>query len=109
MFFNLSSCPSGWTALAAAQGRYLVGLTSGGTLGGAVGTALTNSEDRPTGGHVHPIYIYGSGGDTARRIIKGISSNATVELLQPSDVLPPDGSLAGTNAPYLQLLVCQKE
>lgn len=109
MFFNLSSCPSGWTALAAAQGRYLVGLSSGGALGGAVGTALTNSENRPTGEHVHPIYIYGSGGDTARRIIKGISYNASVELLQPSDVLPPAGSLAGTNAPYLQLLVCQKD
>jgi len=108
MFFNLASCPSGWTALTAAEGRYLVGLASGGTLGSSVGSALADLENRSTGEHTHPINIYGSGADTARRIIKGISSNATVELLQPSDVLVPTGSIAGTNAPFLQLLVCQK-
>ena len=46
MFFNLASCPSGWTELTAARGRYLVGLTSGGTLAGTAGTALTNLENR---------------------------------------------------------------
>jgi hypothetical protein len=53
MFFNLSACPSGWSVLAAAQGRYLVGLPAGGTLGGTDGTALTNLEDRPVGQHTH--------------------------------------------------------
>jgi hypothetical protein len=33
MFFNLAACPAGWADLTAAQGRYLVGLPSGGTLG----------------------------------------------------------------------------
>jgi hypothetical protein len=47
--FN-AACPSGWTELAAAQGRVIVGLPSGGTLAGTVGTALTNLENRT---HAH--------------------------------------------------------
>jgi len=45
MFFNLASCPSGWSALTAAQGRYIVGLPSGGTLVGTVGTAMTDKQN----------------------------------------------------------------
>jgi hypothetical protein len=32
MFFNLATCPPGWTELVSARGRYLVGLPSAGTL-----------------------------------------------------------------------------
>ena len=53
MFFNLSSCPSGWSAVPAAEGRYLVGVPSPGTLGATVGTALSNIENRPVGLHFH--------------------------------------------------------
>ena len=42
MFFNISSCPSGWTELTSARGRVIEGLPSGGTLAGTKGTALTN-------------------------------------------------------------------
>src|SRR3989344_434292 len=55
MFFNLSSCPSGWTEFTDARGRYLVGLPSGGTLGDTTGTALTNLENRAVGQHGHPV------------------------------------------------------
>ena len=48
-FFDLASCPSGWSELTAARGRYLVGLPSGGTLSGTAGTAPTNLENRPVG------------------------------------------------------------
>ena len=41
-YFNRASCPSGWSALASAQGRFLVGLPAGGTLAGTVGSALAN-------------------------------------------------------------------
>ncbi|TRZ64760.1 MAG: hypothetical protein D4Q79_00875 [Spirochaetia bacterium] len=123
MHFNLAACPTGWTALAAAQGRYLVGLPSAGTLAGTVGTALTNQENRATGqhshgitdpGHTHPSG-YGennriggepqsdhwepnrpaSGGTPSNSAVTGITINAT-------------GTVAGTNAPYIQFLVCQK-
>lgn len=56
MFFNLTSCPSGWTNFTPAQGRYIVGtVATGGTLGSTVGTALTNTENRPVGQHSHTI------------------------------------------------------
>ena len=53
MFFNLASCPSGWTELTSARGRYLVGRPSGGALAGTQGTALTNLAD-PSGGTAQP-------------------------------------------------------
>lgn len=43
--FNVA-CPSGWTEVTAAQGRVIVGLPSGGTMSGTVGTALTNLQDK---------------------------------------------------------------
>jgi hypothetical protein len=55
MFFNLASCPPGWTAMVAAEGRYLVGLPPSGMLAGVAGTALTNLENRATGVHGHGV------------------------------------------------------
>ena len=55
MPFNLASCPSGWTELTNARGRYLVGRPSGGTLLGTAGTALTNRENRAAGQHLHSV------------------------------------------------------
>ncbi len=46
VYFDLAACPAGWTELTAARGRTIVGLPSGGTLGGTQGTALTNLEAR---------------------------------------------------------------
>lgn len=108
MFFNLATCPTGWSELTAARGRYLVGLPSGGTLAGTAGTALGDLENRPTGAHTHTIQAYSSGIDTNFRIIWGTSNNATGTPIQPTDVLAPTGSVAGTNAPFVQLLACQK-
>ena len=167
MFFNLSSCPSGWTALAAAQGRYLVGLPSGGALAGTDGTALSNLEDRPAGhitdtvndpghshsindpghshsindpGHSHVIYgdtQYGGGGGrtgegiptavgncqsgnciyvsgSAQTSTTGITINSATTGISINSaktgisVTNNSSSVVGTPAPYLQLLVCQK-
>ncbi len=120
MFFNLASCPAGWSELVAAQGRYLVGIPAGGTLGGSSGTPLADREGRPVGQHNHPTtdpthdhtiraisgsgslfgLLYGSGGTTT--FAYGTQSDR-------SDVTVANaGSVAGTNAPYLQLLVCEK-
>ena len=108
MFFNLNACPTGWTELVAARGRYLVGVPLGGALNTSVGTALTEGENRPAGAHSHPIFTYSGGGDTNFRILWGTSNNASQVPLQPSDVGAPPGAVAGTNAPYLELRVCQK-
>jgi hypothetical protein len=118
-FFNLATCPSGWSSLVTAEGRYMVGKPLGGNLAGTVGTVLTNMENRAVGqhnhgvsdpGHSHPYgssvwhgggpypksnndYPYLDGGTGGA--VTGISVNNA-------------GSVAGTNAPYIQFLVCVK-
>jgi len=54
MSFNLSSCPSGWTEVTAAQGRAIVGLPSGGTLTGTVGSGLGDLENRNHSHNLNP-------------------------------------------------------
>lgn len=107
MFFNLASCPTGWTAVAGARGRYIVGLPSGGTLGGTAGTALSNLENRSTGNHSHSY--------TDRYIEEGYTRYAPGGVSDPRMFVSRTDSLQtsatgvnGTNAPYIQFLVCQK-
>ena len=124
MFFNLSSCPGGWSELASAQGRYLVGLTTGGELAKEVGTALADQEDRPVGRHGHGVNDPGhSHSIQFQRDMAQFSSAGNRYLDEPSSPLTTlgtssaqtgisvqsAGAVAGTNAPYLQLLVCVKE
>lgn len=129
-YFNLTSCPSGWSALASADGRYIVGKSSNTNIGTTVGTQLSNLESRPTGQHtisVDPpntavnISISGGGNtsitsgggheDTSYggpyRVdpTGGPSASGSVDI-PPFNVTA--GSVPGTNAPYIQLLVCQK-
>lgn len=175
MFFNLDTCPGGWTELTDAQGRYLVGLPSGGVLGGQVGTPLSDQENRPVGGHDHDVISFGHthgisdpghshtlidpghqhdlydpghqhnysalvypgvygdrNGDInfARPAFRSTSNSFTNIVLvkditgitmddAPTEisilpepayvVVDAEGLVSGTNAPYLQLLVCQKD
>lgn len=120
-FFNLASCPSGWTEYTTGRGRYLVGLPSGGTLGATVGTALSNLENRPVGQHTHGVTDPGHdhGTDAAMATtIGGSLGNTLSHAFIPTDLtdtsytgitLNNSGDVSGTNAPYLQLLVCQKD
>ena len=52
MFFNLSSCPSGWTEMTDARGRAIVGLPARGTLAGTAGSELSDLENRE---HTHDV------------------------------------------------------
>lgn len=141
MFFNLAACPPGWAALAAAQGRYIVGLPTGGMLAASVGTALGNQENRAVGQHTHPVVDPGhnhggttgsvanfEGTDPFRDYIGGgaacaralgyvnaagcgnsFSEHRHTLSTSPSGVsIASAGTVAGTSAPYLQLLACQK-
>lgn len=120
MNFNLRTCPDGWSEFAAAQGRYVVGLRPGGTLAGVQGTALSDLESRAVGRHAHNVYgqysvptfgsqdigqggvnqrpfpFYGffDGGYQTASLFNGYTDSAGVD---------------GTNAPYIQLLSCQKD
>ncbi len=58
VFYNGTSCPSGWSELTAARGRTVVGLPLSGTATGTVGTALTNLGTRTitdVPAHTHPV------------------------------------------------------
>jgi hypothetical protein len=133
-FFNLTSCPGGWSELTVAQGRYIVGLPSGGTLLGTQGTALGNLEIRAVGAHGHPVTdpghshspadspLWGFPGTgtilPARRVVTDVVDPiGTAMPIAPDPLTAPSstgiavddaGTVAGTNAPYVQLLVCQK-
>jgi len=121
MAFNLASCPSGWTELTSARGRYIVGLPSGGTLAGTAGTALSNQENRPVGQHNHGItdpqhqhtvnaQATGATGGTEKPFRQSGTLNIAVTNFAATEItVNNEGSVAGTNAPYLQLLICQKD
>ncbi|MEX2055042.1 MAG: hypothetical protein WD972_02570, partial [Candidatus Andersenbacteria bacterium] len=119
-YFNLAACPTGWTELTGARGRYLVGLPASGTLAGTGGTALTNLENRAVGqhnhtasdsGHSHYVNTWNPDTTGANRPDQpdpaagvGITSATGYANITVANA----GSVAGTNAPFLQLLVCQK-
>ena len=119
-FFNLAACPSGWSELTAARGRYLVGLPSGGTLTGTAGTALSDLENRASGQHTHsvtdPGHTHGgtanagsSKADNDAPMLDTINNfNRSTSSATTGISIANSGSVAGTNAPYVQLLVCQK-
>ena len=116
-FFNLGSCPSGWSEVTSAKGRYLVG---GGSTGATVGTALSNQENRAVGQHSHSVSDPGHYHLTRRECHgfncpggapKSQHGGVTDERTTSSGTglsISSSGSVGGTNAPYIQFLVCQK-
>src|SRR3954452_21643175 len=123
MYFDLASCPSGWSDFAAGRGRYLVGMPVGGTPGAAVGTALSPQENRPTGQHTHavidPGHVHAVGFDTERlanfgntiggtSIFGSNSGSENTELGFTGISIANAGTVSGTNAPYLELVACRK-
>lgn len=127
--YNLPACPPGWSPLPDAEGRYIVG----GDIGVLVGSALSPGEDRPVGRHNHAGTTETAGShnhsysDRARRMLgaHGLGLIATVEALGSTTdvsrttasagnhshdfVTANTGSVPGTPAPYIQLLICQKD
>lgn len=114
------------------RGRYVAGMPGGGTLGGIVGTALSDEEDRPVGQHLHSIdppsttsgttnlahthdMNTGSGtggtgavqegdpaGGTNPPTLSALGNHShTVNI--PAFDSAASGSVAGTNAPFMQL------
>lgn len=121
MFSSTGSCPTGWAEYTDARGRYIVGLVSGGTNEGTVGTALTNTENRPVGQHTHSVTDPGhvhtvprvtatGGGTTTFERNQSATTTANVNTGSATTGITIDnaGSVAGTNAPYIQLIACEK-
>ena len=131
IFYNGTSCPQGFSELSAAQGRYIVGNPSGGTLAATVGTALSDQENRAVGQHTHTftgdemgehIHAQHVQGSVAKRTSgtspsianAGAGGTTTNEVTEPNTAGTPTGtnanagSIAGTNAPYVQYFTCIK-
>lgn len=116
-----NSCPSGWTQFSKANGRYIVSANA--DIGKTVGTALTNGEVRPTGAHTHAItdpghrHLIGPlfrDSHFADNNLPPRGSNAPVQGQIKTDasktgIKVNSSGIAGTNAPYIQLLACQKK
>jgi hypothetical protein len=124
-FYAASSCPSGYSVYEEARGRYLVGLPNGGRLAAPVGTALSAEENRPVGKHDHSITDPGHShdvgshqsintGNVASNTAQGNASTVENDQIGTSTettgiTVNPAGAVEGTNAPYLELLVCKKD
>ena len=129
-YFSLSECPLGWEVSQSAIGRYIVGVSANGELGATVGTRLSDRENRATGKHSHSPKD-GAGRLTARTFVGhgdaatsngGVQSsggdccnyrefdtqNVPVQASPMPDGASTSGDVAGTNAPYVQLLACTK-
>lgn len=138
MHFNLPTCPTGWSQLTEATGRVLVGLHSGGNLGGTQGEALADQgirEITEVPSHSHRVdppsantnndshshtYSSGTGGFGYGRTghvadYDSKSSNTSSDTHNHAiNIGPFDSASAGVPAvdvtmPYLQLLVCIKD
>ncbi len=125
-FFKLSACPTGWTQDPDSVGRYVVGANSSYTINATGGTALTNNENRTVGQHNHGVtdpahthnppegssaFLVQQGG-VANYAGGGNPVNPGAGLTGPASTgvtINNEGSVAGTNAPYIQYLVCVKD
>ena len=121
-----STCPTGWTEYTAARGFALVGLPSGGTAAGTVGTALTNLQDKTHShtytqvvNHVHGVSTIlrtATTGGATTQVTNAQDTSSTADATRKTD--NPDGGVAtGTTATkatsdsisYIQLRVCSKD
>jgi hypothetical protein len=117
IFYDGSSCPSGWTEFTSARGRVVVGLPSGGTLDGTVGTALTDLQI-PTHRHDLPFHVNPSNPYFTYEISPAppTGSSALANRWTPTtqgqyayDTRARVSTLDNTSTiPYIQLLVCKK-
>ena len=87
-------------------------MTSGGTLGASVGTALTNVENRAAGQHQHQelrngLQLYQvAGAGSAQEIANGNANDSDASVTEHTD--SGIGLVAGTNAPYYTVLFCKR-
>lgn len=95
-----AACPTGWTEYIAARGRALVGVPSGGTLEGTVGTALTNLGTRTistVASHLHAAGTLAADNESTHTHADGTLVNSS-ELAHTHDVNPANTtSAAGTS------------
>jgi hypothetical protein len=101
-----------------------VGTPANGTPGATVGTPLGEQENRAVGQHSHAVNDPGHShtvaydGDQLQNTTETImgtdqvgenNGTATSSVAPTGITIAPAGAVAGTNAPYVQLLLCRKD
>ncbi len=116
-YFNGTTCPPGWIINSNAVGRYILGVNSTEfTLEASVGTALTNIQNRAVGQHTHT-FTGTNIGQTGQILEFAAGTDFTISTdgnwraftPVPAGTNANSGSVTGTNAPYIQYLVCIKD
>ncbi len=122
MLWDGPSCPEGWLQEDAYGGRFLVFAPSGGTVGGTVGTALTDRQDRALPTHAHSMSASTGYPSRADCYWNGVGwadghfvEDTTVDergCLHTHSISGTIGAASsGTTsavAPYAQLLLCRR-
>lgn len=133
IFYNGTSCPSGYTIVSGARGRMIVGLPASGTLAGTVGSALTNLATRTittVAAHTHTggTYQADSGGAHTHTVPGSNTVGGEQNVVSPigGDSRATSGGNIGTHTatgssassgsasvdvtmPYIQYLICSKD
>ena len=94
------STPSGWSEYTSVRGRMIVGLPSGGTDGGTVGTALTNVQDKsrelqhnhPSANHFHNTPYDNESNKILGRSTPFYGQTSVSTSIQPNQRLGLDGT-----------------
>ena len=113
--FATEKCPKDWKLYTPAIGRYIVGAKKGIVVGGTIGNALAPNENRTIRLHSHSTSQFNSQKLT-RALEQESSDKAPLETVTYSfldgkvkDSVGEVGPIAGTNAPYVQLLLCIRQ
>ena len=103
-----ATCPAGWTEYTTARGRYIVGVPSGGSIGGTIGTPLTNLRNK-THTHTGPSHTHtvGSGRVQTPDTVDARVTNATSG--GGGTGATGTAGAAGSILPYIQLTLCTKD
>ena len=157
-YFDLTTCPEGWTEATNAKGRYIVGTQNSANKNLTVGQSLADGENRAVGQHAHGVYdpghahgvwdgghahgvwdpghyhqvtnyagldynpdgrvrawqwyVHGVGDRTSVSGtgigIYGSGANIGIYGAGTGIGIYNAGSVGGTNAPYVEFLVCRK-
>ena len=118
------STPAGWSEYTSARGRMIVGLPSGGTDGGTVGTALTNAQDKSKSiAHAHTLgrnfgttvryhaaALYGNSGHFTASGADNAGGYSGTELNNLSSGMSSGGTVVTSDIlAYIQLLTIKKD
>lgn len=104
-FYTSATVPSGWAEYTAARGRYIVGVPSGGTIAGTIGSAMTDLQDL-THTHTGPSHTHTI--NTSNGTIGGDAGFSTASATGTGGTATTGTAATSTIAPHIQLFSLKK-